>query len=148
MLARLRPLTIMLALCALPTATLGQDTTAPGTGGGGGPGLALELNKLEEIEGACRAYFIVRNGSDTNLTAFELDTFLFDPDEIILQRLALPFGGVAASKMRIVPFEFQLPCTAIGKLFVNEIITCEAGAPLDCDATLTTSSRAPAALDY
>ncbi len=112
-----------------------------------GATIAVELNKLEPVDGACRAYFIIRNGTDGPVDALELDTFLFDPDEIILQRLALPFGPVAAGRMQIFPFDLALDCGSIGKLFVNEVLRCDAGGA-DCSGALAMSSRADAALEY
>ncbi|MEO1104417.1 MAG: hypothetical protein AAFW98_11900 [Pseudomonadota bacterium] len=143
-----RPLTILTALAAMlaPMGAAAQNAGAasasPAT-----PQLTVELNKMEDTGDICRAYFIVRNDAGAGLDALELDTFLFGTDDIILQRLALPFGAVADGRMRIVSFEFAMTCEAIGKLFVNDIIACETGGTLDCAAALSTSSRAAAPLD-
>ena len=139
-------LTLGLLVCAAPFA-VAQDT-APETPDSAAPpsGIAIELNKLEPVDGACRAYFIVRNQSEDALAGLELDTFLFGTDEIILQRLALPFGPVSPGRMQIFPFDLALGCGDIGKLFVNEVLRCEGVA--DCAGGLAFSSRADADLAY
>jgi len=109
--------------------------------------LEVELNKLETVDALCRGYFIVRNRTGTDLAALELDTFLFDGEGIILQRLALPFGAARAGRMRIVSFDLDLACADIGSLFVNDVLTCDAAGPLDCAALLTTTSRADPGFD-
>ena len=109
--------------------------------------IEVELNKLEEAEGICRAYFIVRNNSGSQLTALELDTFLFDKEGIILQRVALPFGAAPTGRMRIVSFDLELSCSAIGSVFVNDILACEASEAVDCAAALETTSRAGPAFE-
>ncbi|MEM8663747.1 MAG: Tat pathway signal protein [Pseudomonadota bacterium] len=141
MLGRLRTLTTLLAALALPLAANAQQATTATA-----PTLGVELNKLENTGDICRAYFIVQNGTGGDVAALELDTFLFDTGDIILQRLALPFGAVGEGRMRIVSFDFTLACEEIGKLFVNDILACEAGA-VDCAAALATSSRATPPLD-
>ncbi|WMS44081.1 hypothetical protein RDV64_06735 [Acuticoccus sp. MNP-M23] len=108
--------------------------------------LAVELNKLEPVDGACRAYFIIRNETESPLDGLELDTFLFGSDEIILQRLALPFGPVDAGRMQIFPFDLALGCGDIGKLFVNEVLRCDGIE--GCADALAMTSRADAGLDH
>jgi len=141
---------VLLATLALSPAARAQDgeATAAGAHGATGappaPDLEVELNKLEDTEGVCRAYFIVRNRTGGDLTALSLDTFLFDSDGIIVLRLALPFEAIEASGMRIAQFDFDIPCGDIGSAFVNDVITCEGVAPVDCDAALRTTSRAEA----
>ncbi|MEM0907212.1 MAG: hypothetical protein AAGJ94_07605 [Pseudomonadota bacterium] len=134
----LLPLAACLSGLALPAAA--QDTAAASTP------LSLELNKLEEADGICRAYFIARNQTGQDVANLELDTFLFDRDAIILQRLALPFGPVG-TRMRIVSFDFNLSCNAIGSVYVNDVLSCEPLEAAACAAALQTSSRAAAALD-
>ncbi|MEM6762062.1 MAG: hypothetical protein AAF615_04220 [Pseudomonadota bacterium] len=132
-------LPIIAATLATPGLAEAQDGTAPA--------VKVELNKMEDGGEICRAYFIVRNGASDDLDALELDTFLFDNDGIILQRLALPFGSVGTARMRIVSFDFELACSGIGSLFVNEVIRCDAaGAP--CSAPVETSSRAAQAFEF
>lgn len=130
---------VFAATLALAGAAAAQQADAPAS-----PTLAVELNKLEDVDDICRAYFIVRNDTGAALTALELDTFLFDRDGIILQRLALPFGGAAAGRMRIVSFDLALGCETIGSLFVNDVLACESEASVDCAASLATTSRAAA----
>ena len=104
--------------------------------------IEVELNELEDVDGICRAYFIVRNNAGSQVTALELDTFLFDREGIILQRVALPFGAAPTGRMRIVSFDLEIACSAIGSVFVNDILACEASEALDCAAALETTSRA------
>lgn len=104
--------------------------------------IEVELNKLEDVDGICRAYFIVRNNTGDLVSALELDTFLFDREGVILQRVALPFGEAPTARMRIVSFDLDVACEAIGSFFVNDILACDASEAVDCAAALETKSRA------
>ncbi len=104
--------------------------------------IEVELNKLEDVDGICRAYFIVRNNSGEQVTALELDTFLFDREGVILQRVALPFGEAQTGRMRIVSFDLDVACETIGSFFVNDILACDVSEAVDCAAALETKSRA------
>lgn len=143
MLSRPSILLLALALAVGASAARAQDDTAPAADAA----LEVELNKLEDVENICRGYFIVRNRTGADLAALELDTFLFDGDGIILQRLALPFGAARSGRMRIVSFDLDLACADIGSLFVNDVLTCETSAPVDCAGILRATSRAGQGFD-
>ncbi|MEM7694023.1 MAG: Tat pathway signal protein [Pseudomonadota bacterium] len=112
-------------------------------------GLGIELNKLEDVEGTvCRAYFILRNDTDAVVDDLQLDSYIFDPDGIISQRLTLPFGRAPTARIRIVTLDLALPCGSIGSLFVNELVACETAGTLACESALTTTSRAEQPFTY
>lgn len=115
-----------------------------------GAAVTLQLNKLEDADDVCRAYFIVDNALDEPLALLQVDTFLFDPDGVISQRAALTFQNIRAGREKVAIFDFALACAGIGRLLINEVLSCEApsGPSEACLGALGTSSRAGAPLDY
>lgn len=104
--------------------------------------VAIELNKLEQVDGACRIYMVVRNGG-TAYESFKLDVVLFDAGGVIASRVAVGMGPLRAERPTVKLFDVQgLPCDAIGSLLVNEVLECRpADAASDCLARIEVSSR-------
>lgn len=125
-----------------------QDTPPPAAGTEAP--VSLQLNKLEDADGNCRAYFIVDNQLPEALQTLQLDTFIFDPDGVIQSRVALTFQGIRAAREKVALFDFGTPCTGIGRFLINEVLSCEAasGPSAACVNDLATVSITPAALDY
>jgi len=108
--------------------------------------VTLELNRAEEVEGACRLYLVVGNGLDVPLDPFTLDIVAFDTQEIIAARLAVDLAPVPAGKTQVRLFDVPGPgCAGLGALLLNEIVACGAGEATgrDCLALVVISSRAP-----
>jgi len=134
------------AEAANPPADAGQagNAAVPEAGPAAMPDIGIELNRLEDVEGACRGYFIVHNGTDQPLSEMQLDVFLFDPDGIAIRRVALAFMEVRAERDKVVLFDLaDLGCGQIGRVLVNEVLACTApGGPVDgCAESLTAMSR-------
>ena len=56
---------------------------------------------------------------------------MMDRDGIIARRLALPFTAIGTGRMKIMSFDFDLPCGDIGTVFINDVLSCTSdGAPL------------------
>ena len=130
----------LLATMALFMAQLGA------AGAAGEAGLRVELNKLEEVENACRIYLVVDNAAPTSLAALELDLVLFGRDGVILRRLAIDLAPLRAEKRSVKLFDVgDLACTELGSLLVNDVTACADGSgPIaDCAERLETASRAP-----
>lgn len=111
------------------------------------PPLSVELNKLEQRDGACRAYLVILNGTKDAFDALKLDLVLFGSDGVIATRLALDAAPLAAGKTAVKPFDISgIECAAIGRVLLNDILSCAstAGARDDCVALIVTSSRASA----
>ena len=104
--------------------------------------VGIELNKLEQVDAACRIYMVVRNGS-TAYEGFKLDVVLFDKSGVIASRVAVGMGPLRAERPTVKLFDVQhQPCEGIGSLLVNEVLECRpADAASDCLARIEVSSR-------
>jgi hypothetical protein len=105
--------------------------------------VALELNKLEQVEGACRIYLVLRNG-ETAYDSFKLDVVLFDAGGVIARRVAVETGPLRAERPTVKLFDVQdLRCERIGSVLVNDVLECRpAGDAADCLSRVEVSSRA------
>ncbi len=125
------------SLC-LATALL----AAPATGA---DGLNIELNKLEEADGACRAYLLFENKTAGEFRSLKLDLVMFGLDGVISKRLAIEGGPLPKDKTSVKLFEISgLKCDTIGRILLNDVINCQnsAGEKMDdCIDIVTTSSR-------
>jgi hypothetical protein len=109
------------------------------------PRVGLELNKLEPVEGACRAYMVFRNQTDHDFEGFKLDLVMFDPDGIISGRLAVQAAPLAADKTVVRLFDIQgLACDQIDRVLMNGVLACdtESGETPNCQAMAEPSSKA------
>lgn len=130
---RISAFRIVLTLVALLLAGTGWAQT-----------IAIELNKFEDQENACRAYMVFRNGTEQTLESFKLDMVMFDQDGLINRRLALDVAPLRADKTSVKLFDIEgLSCSSINQILINDVIECAAsGAETpDCVELLETSSR-------
>ena len=153
----IRPLLWQAAMLACVLPTLGSAQQA-----GGEPAeelrpraaasISIELNKLEQTSGACHAYFVVENETPHRVAELQIDVFVFDNEGLILRRIALTFQDIRANRTKVVIFDLaDVACGDIGRLLVNEIITCtdeKGGALQGCGDLLTTRARAEAEFAY
>jgi hypothetical protein len=128
----------LLALATLGLAPLVGSAQEPAAQGR----VELELNKLEQVEGACRIYMVVRNGA-TAYESFKLDVVLFDAAGVIASRVAVGMGPLRAERPTVKLFDVQdQACDAIGMLLVNEVLECQpAAVASDCLARIEVNSR-------
>lgn len=99
----------------------GSATSARGEG----PSIELELNRLETVGDACRAYIMLENRS-AELTSFRLDLFALDTSGVVAQRLTVQLGPVPEDKTIIKVFDFPgVTCEGVGSVLLNDILTCE-----------------------
>ena len=107
-------------------------------------GLAIELNKVEDVAGGCVASLIFQNRLGATLDRFSLDLFLFDAKGVIMRRVTIDMAPLPNGKTRVAQFHLHPgPCAEVGRVLVNDFPQCraETGAPVDCLAGLTVSSR-------
>ncbi|MEQ8965277.1 MAG: Tat pathway signal sequence domain protein [Azospirillaceae bacterium] len=136
------------ALLAAGPAAMAQDEDAAdgadaATGDAGGT-LSIELNTLEDREDACRAYFVVENGTDIAFTEIRLDVYIFDNDGGIFRRLLLDPGEIAPAKTRVMLFDATgTDCAGIGRFLLDGVLSCAdaEGSRQDCDSLVSLSSR-------
>ena len=107
--------------------------------------ITVELNKLEDREGACRAYLVFGNDSGERFDAFVLDLIVFDRDQVIAKHLAVDAAPLRADKTVVKMFDIAgIGCDQIGRILLNDVTKCAGtdGARADCIDRLAPSSRA------
>lgn len=130
---KLRVLFISALLTVFSTAALAQVG-----------GINVELNKLKQVDNACRAYLVTQNLTDTDFKSLQLDVVMFDDKGIVAKRLAVEIGPMPAHKTRLKVFDIAgLPCENIGQLLLNDVIQCKDshGKRNDCLALIRVTSR-------
>jgi hypothetical protein len=119
---------------------------------GSGPLLAatpvtIELNKLETVESACRAYLVFRNATQSSFSAFRLDLVLFGKDGVISRRLAVEAAPLAPGRTSVKLFDIQgVGCGDISQVLLNDIVACKdaSGDRTDCMGSVDLVSKTPA----
>lgn len=138
----LRPTLLALVLCLAAGGAGAQEATPAAAPPGGA--IAVELNTLRQVADGCQAFFVVRNDGAA-IAALELDAFMFGADDVIADRLALPFPPIPADKMKVMVFDLDLGCSDVARVFVNEVLACTADDG-PCAGRIAFSSRATAKL--
>ena len=105
---------------------------------------ALELNRLQAVDGGCRLHVVVSNTQARRHDTFQLDLVVFDGDGVIARRIALDASPVRPNKTSVYAFDVDgLDCERIGKVLLNDVIGCATEtAGSDCVAAVPVSSRA------
>jgi hypothetical protein len=113
---------------------------------------AIELNKVETVENACTAYFIVRNTTADPLAQVNIQLFVFDTPGQIQGAFTLPFTDIRPNSEKVGVFQLaQSDCGGIGRVLINDIGECvgAGNAPIDrCNAMFAATSRATIPLQY
>lgn len=109
-------------------------------------GLSIELNKVEDSDGACLGTFVIGNGMGHSLDRFSLDLYVFDHDGVVARRVAIDLAPLRRDKTTVTRFPLiQSGCERVGRILVNDIPACRSadnGESLDCLSGLSLSSRA------
>ena len=106
--------------------------------------LKIELNKLEAVEGACRAYMIFENNSGNTYDSLKLDLVMFDSDGLINKRIAVEGAPLPVGKTSVKLFDIKdVSCEQLGRILLNDVLTCSgpAGEYTDCLSLIETTSR-------
>jgi hypothetical protein len=129
---------IPLILCAaLLCWTTTQAAEAPAK-------IGVELNRLEDQSGSCRAYLVINNPGSAEYSGFVLDLVVFDRGGTITRRLAVDVAPVRPAKTTVKVFDIpETTCSAIGSILVNDVIHCRdaSGDLAECIDRLSTSSK-------
>ena len=110
--------------------------------------ISVELNKLEQEGGSCRAYLVIANPGTDAFSAFALDLVIFDSGTIV-RRLAIELAPIRPAKTTVKVFDIQqTACGAIGSILVNDVMHCRdaSGDVVDCVDRISTSSKLPVTL--
>ena len=106
--------------------------------------IGIELNRLEDHDGNCRASLVFRNPTGDSYSSFKLDLVVFDRAGVIAQRLAVEAAPVRSDKTEVKIFDIpHIACAKIGSVLVNDVLAChdERGDATDCVERVTTSSK-------
>ncbi len=107
--------------------------------------ITIELNKLEPVKNACRAYLVLTNPAAHIYTSFKLDLVIFDQGGIIDKRLALNMAPIRANKTSVKLFDITgLKCDGIGRILINDVMGCssDSGELTGCITQVKPESRA------
>ena len=111
----------------------------------------LELNRVEQVGGACSVYLRFKNPDDRRIEAFKLDLVFFDKQEIIRDRLYVELGPAPPTKTAVRLFDIpDFECAELGSILVNDVVECKdnSGADMSCLSRLELSSRSDVSLFY
>lgn len=109
----------------------------------------IELNRLQQVEGACRVIVVFTNLFDVPITSLEVETVLFDPDGRAERFLVLKSQPLAPQKIRVHQYDLAgSSCSSIGSVLINDVVGCEGEGlnPNVCLAAVRLSSREQAKL--
>jgi hypothetical protein len=101
--------------------------------------LPVELNKLEPLPGpaaGCRVYFLVSNPDAEAFEQLRLDLILFANDGVIARRIGFDLAPLPPKKTAVRLFDLAgLGCDDIGKMLINDVISCvhKGSQPSDAD---------------
>ena len=85
--------------------------------------LGIELNKLEQVEGICRVYFVFENATDHKLETLQLELVLFDTKGFVKRRLTLDAAPIAQDKTSVKLFDLpETQCTDVGRILINDVV--------------------------
>ncbi|MGG5889846.1 Tat pathway signal protein [Falsiroseomonas sp. HC035] len=112
--------------------------------------LPLELNRLEPVTGAaegCRIWMVLANDAAeaAAIASLRLDLVVFGAEGQIARRAAVELAPVGAGRTAVRLFDLAgLACDRIGRLLVNEVLTCRIGGAemANCADLIRPSSRA------
>lgn len=112
----------MVLAAAAPDSAAGADQ----------PGVSVELNKLEQVEGACRSFLVVDNATSVALESLTLDLVVFDVEGVIAQRLAVDLAPVEAGGLSVKAFDMSgIDCADVGRMLMNGVLSCAGGNGAD-----------------
>ena len=113
------------------------------------PSIDVELNRLQQVDDACRLSLVFTNRLPVEIATIELETVLFDADDRASRFLVLKSQGLTPGKIRVHQYNLDgTACDEIGGILVNDVVTCE-GEGLDpgsCLGRIAASSREKADL--
>lgn len=102
--------------------------------------LGLELNRVEQIDAACRFTFLAENRIGTDLSVFTVETVIIDTEGVVDRLTLFEFGALPDTTPRVRQFDVPaLDCAQVGRILINGVSDC--GGVEDCAPALTLSSR-------
>lgn len=112
-------------------------------------GIEMELNRLQQMDAACRLIVVFTNRLDVAIDSLEVETVLFNTAGQVERFLLLKSQPLGPGKIRVHQYDLaDTSCASTGSILVNDVVGCE-GSGLDaatCLSKLNVSSRESAAL--
>lgn len=106
--------------------------------------LAVQLNKLQSIDTACRMTLVMTNKTGVEVESASLELVLFDKDQAVTQLLTVNPGRLPNGKTRVKQFDIEgMACVGIGRVLLNDIKRCDGDglSPPICLDAVRPSSR-------
>lgn len=132
----LRRIGMALLVAAIGAPAFSQDTAAKH--------LSLELNSVQDVQGACRFTFVANNPTGEAIEKAVFETVIFDTDGAVVRLSLFDFRDLPADRPRVRQFDVPATtCDRIGQTLINGTNTCTVnGAQSDvCSDGLSLSSR-------
>lgn len=135
----------MVLMFGLAVATPAQgDTSAPAENPGAtAPGsIKIELNRTDQMDGACRLTFTAQNGLGTDVSGMVLETVLFDATGGVITLSLFDFQSLPKDKPRVRQFDLAgTQCAGLGQILINGVARCDGADPATCQGALQLGSR-------
>lgn len=101
------------------------------------PSIAIELNRLEDMEGGCRISFVLTNALPVSVEAMSIEAVLFAPNGGVERFLLLKTRPLPQGRTRVQQFDVaSTGCGDIGQILLNDVTACT-GDGLDAAGCLT-----------
>ena len=107
-------------------------------------GLLMELNTVQDVEGACRLTFLVDNKTGEAIDSVSFETVIFDASGSVVRLSLFNFRDLPVDRPRVRQFDLPgLTCDGLGQALINGANTCVvAGTDSQlCDDALKLNSR-------
>lgn len=108
------------------------------------PFLSLELNAMQQIDGACRIVFLAENRLGTDLAALSYETVLIGTDGVVDRLTLFDFQSLPEGRARVRQFDLDnARCNEIGRILINGAAACDGDslAGTECIDKLTVTSK-------
>ena len=107
-------------------------------------GVSLELNAVQDVEGACRLTFLARNETTASIDEAVFETVIFDKAGGVVSLSLFDFRDLPSGRPRVRQFDLPgMVCADLGQALINGANSCVvAGAESNlCDEALLVGSR-------
>ncbi len=123
-------------ICILPLAVQAETEAKPG--------LLVELNAVQDVEGACRLTFLIENESKTSIDSASYQVVIFDASGVFERLTLFGFRDLPAERPRVRQFDVRdITCQNLGRVLINGVSSCivDGNESNICDQTPTLRSR-------
>lgn len=106
--------------------------------------LFLELNAVQDVDGACRLTFLARNGTGVAIDQAVFETVIFDTSGGVVSLSLFDFRDLPADRPRVRQFELpEMACDTVGQALINGASSCVVDGVESrvCDDALSLGSR-------